>query len=230
MFNTPTRVAVIAATLSLLPVSLFAQSANVDPASARADQSIQAGQSEATRMVPASVVLLNTIDARKMSPGADFKAKLYGKIHLIDGPELPSGTIFNGTVVRVDMNDPETRKIVLKFTTAQLKNGTEVPIKATIVAVYTPQNQVGYSYEEGASPDAPNDWNPGILSVEQLGVTSGVDLRSKIAGNNSGVFTTSKKDDVKLSKGSDLSLAVAAAQATQQSSAEAAAAGLPSGI
>ena len=64
MFITPTRVAVIAATLSLLPVSLLAQSANMGTASAGADQSIQAGQSEANRMVPASVVLLNTIDAR----------------------------------------------------------------------------------------------------------------------------------------------------------------------
>jgi hypothetical protein len=230
MFITPTRVAVIAATLSLLPVSLLAQSANMGTASAGADQSIQAGQSEANRMVPASVVLLNTIDARKMNPGADFKAKLYGKVRLIDGPELPSGTIFNGTVVRDDMNDPRTRKIVLKFTTAQLKNGTEVPIKATIVGVYTPQNEVGYSYEIGASPDAPNSWNAGTLAVEQLDVTSGVDLRSKIAGNNSGVFTTSKKEDVKLSKGSDLNLAVAAGQGTQQSSAEAAPAGLPAGL
>jgi hypothetical protein len=44
---------------------------------------------------------------------------------------------------------------------------------------------------------------------------SGVDLHSQIDSQNSGVFVTTKKDDVKLGRGSNFSLAIAAEPGAQ---------------
>jgi hypothetical protein len=53
-----------------------------------------------------------------------------------------------------------------------------------------------------------NDWTNRTLSVEQLDVVSGVDLHSEIAGNDSAVFVSTTKHDVKVPAGSELKLAI----------------------
>jgi hypothetical protein len=87
-----------------------------------------------------------------------------------------------------------------------LKNGQTIPIKATIVALYVPDDLAGYS--DGEENQVPNSWNDGTLSVDQVGVVKGVDLHSKISSQNSGVFV-SEKNYVKLPAGSELALAIA---------------------
>jgi hypothetical protein len=234
----PAQALALAATLTFLPVTLCAQQpdANASQASTAvmnqaAPAGQQPGQQEAGHMVPASVMLLQNIDARKMQPGDDFKAKLSGKVHLTNGTELPSGTIFEGTLANDDMNMQGNSKLVLRFTKANLKDGTTIPIKATIVAVYTPQNEIGYSdsYNSDFRGRVPNSWNDGTLAVDQIGVASGVDLHSKVSSQNSGVLVTATKDDVKLAVGTDFSLAVAAGQGSPQTSSLAVAAGAPAG-
>jgi hypothetical protein len=46
--------------------------------------------------------------------------------------------------------------------------------------------------------------------LDEIGVVSSVDLHSSIAGNNSGAYVSTRKDDVELSAGSELALAIAA--------------------
>jgi len=213
------QVLAIATVLSLCPALLFAQTSNPGQATTTAKRSMRTGKREAMHMVPASVMLLSSLDAAKMQPGMHFKARLTGKVHLVNGPELPSGTIFEGTVASDDMNIAANRKIALRFTQADLKDGTKIPIKATIVGVFTPSNEAAYSYNDASYAPVPNTWNDGTLAVDQINVTSGVDLHSRIASRNSGVFATTKKDDVKLAQGSDLNLAVAEAPAVGANSA-----------
>ncbi len=211
----PTQTLAIAATFAFLPFALFAQQSNEiagQSSSAAVSQSAAIGQQEAEHMVPATVMLLQGIDARKMQPGDNFKAKLSSKVHLTNGTELPSGTVFDGVVVSDDMNMQGNGKLALRFTTANLKDGTTIPIKATIVAVYTPKSQFQYNglYDAGEYPTpVPNSWNDKTLAVDQIGVSSGVDLHSKISSNNSGVLVTATRDDVKLTRGTDFDLAVA---------------------
>jgi hypothetical protein len=161
-------------------------------------------------MVPATAMLLETLDARKMQPGADFKAKLDNKVHLANGPELPSGSVLVGTVVNDDMNIHGNVKLAVRFTEAQLKDGQTVPIKATIVGAYTDPQEAASVYN-GYTAEPSNSWTNGTLAIDQVGVTSGVDLHSNVDSTNSGVFVTSRKDDIKLGRGSDIDLAIAAA-------------------
>lgn len=202
----------LAATLSLVPIPLLASQAASNPAEPAAGSgtsaSDMAGTREAKRMVPATADLLETVDARKMQPGADFKARLDDKVHLANGLELPSGTILEGTVATDDLNLTGNSKLALKFTQAELKDGKTIPIKATIVGVFTGSNDT----YDGYMTNPPNIWDQKTVAIDQIHAISGVDLHSRIAGSNSGVFVTTSKDDIKLARGDGFDLAIAPAR------------------
>jgi hypothetical protein len=167
------------------------------------------GTNQAMRMVPAQVALENALDATKAAPGFQFRAIVSTKVRLDSGAELPRGTALLGTVSTDDMNANGTSKLALRFTQAVLKDGTTIPIKATIVGAYRP-NTEGNS-EVGTAPgtQVPNNWNDGTLKVDQIGVAKDVDLHSSIASQNSGVFVAAGNHVVKLPAGSELALAIA---------------------
>jgi hypothetical protein len=176
-----------------------------------ASSSHAAPRHEASMMVPAQVALVKALDSRKMHPGTQFKAVLSGTVHLKNGVELPHGTVLMGTVVTDNMQMKGTSRLALRFTEAKLKNGKTVPIKATIMGVAPPSYSY-YSYDSASL----NGWDGKTMQLDQVNALSGVDLHSAIARQNSGVFVSNKKDDVKLDAGSQMSLALAA-QSSHQS-------------
>jgi hypothetical protein len=182
------------AVAAALPFSLHAQSVSQDTSS-----TADAGQQEATLMVPANAELLQTIDAGKIESGNQFKVKLAETVHLNNGPELHSGTILVGTVTK-DGEQSGATKLTLRFTQATLKDGTVVPIKATIVGVARP---------DSSDSQEPNNWTSETLQVTQLNAASHADLYSEIASDDSGVFASKDNQDVKIKAGAELKLAVA---------------------
>jgi hypothetical protein len=54
-----------------------------------------------------------------------------------------------------------------------------------------------------------NDWTRSIHAVDQIDALSGVDLHSRITSQNSGVLVSTKKDDIKLKRGTEFALAIA---------------------
>jgi hypothetical protein len=205
----------IATTLILLPYALCAQAS---PSPAQPSANTAAATSEAAQMVPASAKLVDQLDSSKLQPGATFKAVLNQKARLANGTQLPGGTILLGTVTTDDSNIQAHSKLAIQFTSAQLKDGQLIPIKATIVAFYTPADETATVYN-GYNYQAPlNDWNGRTLGVDQIGVTSGVDFHSKVTSQNSGVFVAASKADIKVPRGSDFNLAITAQAAQQNSS------------
>jgi hypothetical protein len=202
--KSPTLLAIAAVLITLPP--LFAQ----------APQDQQASQ-EAAKMVAATGSFTSVIDSQKTPPGSQFRVKVDKKIHLLNGPELPAGTMLVGQVVNDDTQSGTTAKLALNFTEADLKNGQKVPIKATIIKIYKlpdPAHVDDYSVSV-----IPLDWTPTTINVDQTGVLSGVDFHSSIDGPNSGVFVSTKKDNIKLSPQYGVELAIAPGdqqQAAQQ--------------
>ena len=190
----------IATAVLALPLAGVAQTSSA--------QNSSDGQSEAMRMVPANAELTRALDAKKEQPGSEVRAKLSQTIHLKDGTELRSGTVLIGHVVTDDMQQQGTSKLALRFDQAQLKDGKIIPIKATITSIFRPQ--LG-EFDSTTTP--PNSWSSQTLQIDQLNVVPGVDLHSNVAGQNSGVFVSSRKD-VKLASGSDIQLAVGAGTAS----------------
>lgn len=160
---------------------------------------------EASRMVSAQASLLSALDGRKIKPGALFRARLSHTVYLKNGPELSGGTVLWGKVTTDKMGVDGRSRLVLRFTRAELGNGKTIPIHATIMGISAPQS----GYYEDSSYQMPLAWNGKTLQMDEIGAVSGhVDLHSKIASWNSGVFVA-KKDDVKLARGSQLTLAIA---------------------
>jgi hypothetical protein len=206
-----------AVALSTVAVSLFL----LLPEIAQATQSSQpeqnvtaplAGKHEAMLMVPAQATLTDNLDAGKMQIGQKFRVKLGETIHLKNGSELPHGTILIGTIDTDHMQVNGRSKLALRFTQAELKNGKVIPIKATIVGVFPPDPGFNVGYDNRAA----NTWNDEVLQIVQPDVLSGVDLHSNVASSNSGVFVSTKKDDMKLRVGTVIELAIAADEAGAQ--------------
>ena len=107
------------------------------------------------------------------------------------------------------MNQSGTSKLALRFTEAKLKNGQSVPIKATIVGIAPPVNETADNIPVDAGDQVSNSWNDGTLIVDQIDALNGVDLHSRISSTNSGVFVSTKKDNMKLEHGSEFLLAIA---------------------
>jgi len=168
-----------------------------------------AAQQQATLMVPAQGALTDNLDAKKTESGHPIKVTLSNKVQLKNGPELPSGTVIRGTVVADDAQISGKSKLALRFTEAALKNGQVIPIKATIVGFVPPNTQNIEGVNVPAGNQEPNFWTAAVLQVDQVGAESGVELHSKIDSANSGVLVSTKKDDLKLSRGSEIELAIA---------------------
>jgi hypothetical protein len=196
----------------------FAQAQNSNPAEQNFDQSesTAAASQVAAQMVPAQAVLSQAIDATKMQPGQQFQAKLSDTVHLKNGVDLPKGTDLVGTVATDKMGNGEST-LALRFTKANLKDGKAVPIEATIVGIAPPAYRSSWDGTGSEAPPIP--WNGRTLQIDDIGVLSGVDLHSTIAGQNSAVFVT-KKDHVKLASASQLSLAIAPGAMNQTNGGE----------
>lgn len=176
----------------------------------------------AQNMVPATVALDRTLDAKKDQDGAQFDAKLTRSLHLKDGRKLAKGTTLVGTVAQDDMQTRGRSKLAVRFTEAKLSNGETMPIRATIIQVYPP---VGFTAEGSPIPDESgpgwdddmhaNPWNPNQQHIDQVGALKNVDMHSNLGSQNSGVFVSTKSDDVKLRQGSRLELALAAGNGQQ---------------
>jgi hypothetical protein len=190
----------LATVASILSIPALAQTQD-NPATQDTQTSEQLGAAhEATQMVPANAILVRTVDAKNDRPDSTVEARVKNKVTLSDGTVLPNGAMLIGKVVQDGTEATAgTSELALLFNQARLKDGTVVPIKATIVGLYT----------SSSDPDSDiNSWTPKTSDIDQLSVTSGVDLHSAIAGNNSGVLVSNSKRDIKLGAGSELQFAI----------------------
>jgi len=158
-------------------------------------------EQSAAQMVPAQAALKGTLDAKKAQAGEKVEAVLTGKVQLRNGTELPRGTALVGKV-ETDNTHPGSSKLTLRFTDAKLKDGRQVPIEAAIVGVAPPATG-----PNSVATAATNPWDGKTLQFDDQEVMSGVDLHSRIDGENSGTFVSTKKD-VKLINGSQLALVI----------------------
>jgi hypothetical protein len=82
-----------------------------------------------------------------------------------------------------------------------------------VVGVAGPE--YGEGWGEGVSTPAPLPWNGNSLAIDEIGALGGIDLHSRIAGNNSAVFVAAHKNDLKLKQNTQFSLAIGTSGAGQ---------------
>ncbi len=189
----------------------LARAASSSSAASTSAASAAGGSALAMQMVPARAALTRDIDAAKIKSGTQIQIRLADKVHLKNGTELPSGTVLIGTVTSDHMKATGASRLALDFTQARLKNGSTMPIKATIVGVAPPEHMNDAGYDVPAGQQMPNTWNTSMLQIDAINALSGVDMHSKIDGQNSGVFISNKKHDMKFGAGTEFALAIGAA-------------------
>ncbi|MGH9351693.1 MAG: hypothetical protein ACRD2G_05980 [Terriglobia bacterium] len=195
----------LAACLVFLGPGFAAAKTTPNPNASASAQTSVAGHSQAMKMVPAEANLTKKLDANNVKVGQNFEAKLSSKVDLKNGPVLPKGTELVGKVVHVQANqNGQPSALTLRFTQANLKNGTNVPIKATIVGLYAARNQFAPSY---GMTQTPNYWTPQTLQIDQVDALHHVDLHSRIVSDNSGVLKSNK--NISFRQGTEFALAIA---------------------
>jgi hypothetical protein len=198
------RALTFASAILALPLLAYSQSS----------QGSQDTQShEATLMTPVRAVLVENLDADKNHDGATVEARLTQKVTLTNGTELPKNTVLLGKVTTDDTQQQGASKLALRFDQARLKDGTMVPVRATIVGYVSPGTLETDLGPDDGGAQLPNSWTAQTLQLDQENVVSGVDLHSSISSQNSGVFVATRKHDVRLREGSEIQFAIAPASA-----------------
>lgn len=155
--------------------------------------------SQGMQLMSGDAQLIHRIDTKSAAPGQAVEAKLTDSIKTPEGLTLPRGTELLGRVDQVKASDNRSpAKLVLTFDKAQLKNGQEVAVKATLVAV-SPVGSIGEIPEKVASDDS---------FLQEPGRIAGVSMHSAVQADNSGTLM-SKDKNIDLKDGTELLIAVA---------------------
>ena len=150
-------------------------------------------------MVSAQTVFNKSLEGKNLKPGQEFEVSLVQKIKLNDGQELPKGTVLVGTIVTDDMQAGNS-KLTLRFVQARVKDGKTIPIQAVVTGLYD-QGSLNAQYGN-------NGWAPGQVHVQQDKAAGGLALHSQVGSSESGTLE-SKKDNVKIDRGSSMFVAIA---------------------
>ena len=156
-------------------------------------------QQPTTQLVEGNAQLDNSLNSKSAKQGDVVTAKLTSTVKTPQRVELPRGTKLLGHVDAVTASDAKgPSKLVLTFDKAQLKDGKEVAIKATIAGV-TPADGIKEMAGE-VSNKASFTQPPGEIS--------GVSLQSSVEDGNSGTLTGDHRD-ISLLRGTQLLMVVA---------------------
>lgn len=134
----------VALSMLLGPVAWSQNQPAAQPSQPSAQQSQPAAQNASQpqrtiQMVPVQAQLDKTLDAKKAKQGDPVTAKLVQGVQIPDAEALPKNTVLEGHVDQVQASDHKSDSMVtVTFDKAKLKDGKELPIKATVLAVSEP--------------------------------------------------------------------------------------------
>jgi hypothetical protein len=167
-------------------------------------------QSQNLNLVSVNAELTQALNSKSTQEGQSVTAKLTDTVKTNGDVELPKGTMLTGKVAEVQNanSNGNNTEISIVFNEARLSNGREVPIKATLLAVYPPQG-LGVAGDASSYMIVQPLHIPNDQKVQQdPGTLSNVTMESAVQSDVSGVFL-SKKHDIKLNQGTRLQLAIA---------------------
>lgn len=169
----------------------------------------------------ATARLITPLSTQTAKSGEPITAKLDGAVKFTGEATLPKGTELVGNIVSVlAAQGRNPARISVVFTTAELKDGRKIPIKATLLGAYPPEvNQYpgdGYNVAGITPAEVSTQY-----SVDQEpGVLSGISLNAAVKDNASGTFSK-ESGNFKLASGSYLQIAVAPADTVSTSTSAA---------
>jgi hypothetical protein len=168
-------------------------------------------QPQHLKLVSANAELTRGLNSKSSRQGQSITAKLTSNVKTNDQMELPKGTMLMGTVEQVQTGNANGSKseISIVFNEARLKDGREIPIKATLIGAYPPAEAYTSGGDDGSYLPIQPRFVPSDQSVIQdPGTLGNIAMHSAVQSDVSGTFL-SKKNSIKLSQGTQLQLAIA---------------------
>ncbi|MGB9031804.1 MAG: hypothetical protein WCC27_16905, partial [Acidobacteriaceae bacterium] len=147
------------------------------------------GAASAQSLVGVNTRLDRTLDSKSAATGQVVTAKLDGTVTTADGTKLPKGTELIGKVGDVK-NAKGAASVSLVFTSAKLKDGKEIPVKATVLAAYPELDAVGVTLGDVAVQPAPAQVAGDGVFDQQPGALAHVALSSSVKSHESGTFSS----------------------------------------
>ncbi|MGC1783149.1 MAG: hypothetical protein WA708_11570 [Acidobacteriaceae bacterium] len=161
------------------------------------------------KLVSVNAKLVDPLNSRKATQGQTITAKLTNGVKAPGATELPDGTTLIGKVKQVEVSQNRgPAKISIVFDRARLKNGREIPIKATLLAAYPPVSAYNLSAAASYLPVQPRTISSQNTVMQEPGTLPHVAMQSAVESSISGVFT-SKNHNIDLGRGTRLQLAIA---------------------
>jgi len=178
-----------------------------------------AGAASAQSLAGVTTRLDKTLDSGSAKSGEPITAKLDSSVTTPDGVKLPRGTELIGQVADVKAAQGGPVSLTLVFSSARLKDGKEIPVKATLVGAYSASEGDDATYGSMTMAPAPATVSSDDTFNQQPGALHHVALTSAVKNSDSGTFTSST-GNFKLSAGTYLQFGVDASASKRTSAAE----------
>lgn len=178
---------------------------------------VSVGAASAQTLVGVNAKLDRTLDSKSAAVGEAVTAKLDGSITL-DGAKLGRGAELIGKVAEVKNANGSPVSVTLLFTSAKLKDGKEIPVKATVLAAYPETDPVGDSLGDASGLPAPAHVDADRTFDQEPGALSHVAMTSSVKNSASGTFS-SANGNFKLLAGTNLQFGIAPASAASGTNA-----------
>jgi hypothetical protein len=179
---------------------------------------VVAGSASAQTLVGVTTKLDRTLDSKSAAAGQVVTTKLNGTVKTTDGVKLPKGTELIGKVAEVKAaQNGSPASVSLVFTSAKLKDGKEIPVKATVLAVYPESAGDGATYGAETMGPAPEQVEADG-TFQQAGALRNISMTSAVKSSASGTFS-STDGNVRLEAGTYLQVGIAPAGAASGTNA-----------
>lgn len=174
------------------------------------------GYASAQSLAGVTTTLDHALESKSATVGETVTATLKESVKA-DGLDLPRGTELVGKVAEVKQaQNGGQASVSLVFTTAKLKGGKEVPVKATVIAAFPQSADDGVEGGEVTMGEAPRQV-PLDGAYQEPGALAHVAMNSSVKSSDSVTFTSS--ENFKLPAGTFLQLGVGGASGSTTTSA-----------
>ncbi|HTW48461.1 MAG TPA: hypothetical protein VMD92_10950 [Acidobacteriaceae bacterium] len=149
-----------------------------------------AGAASAQTLAGVNTHLVKPLDSATAAQGQTVAVKLDGSVKTPDGVKLPRGTELVGKIAAVKPSQnggPASLSVV--FTTAQLKGGKQIPVKATLLAAYPDDQGVEAQYSDSTMDTVTDQVSADHQVDQEPGALPGVTLKAAVKDADSGTFT-----------------------------------------
>lgn len=180
---------------------------------------ISVGAASAQSLAGVNTRLVKPLDSKSATVGETVAVRLDGSVKTPDGVKLPRGTELVGKVAEVKPSqNGGPASVSLVFTTAELKGGKQIPVKATVVGAFPADEDTAQAYDAASMSTVANEIPADRAIDQEPGSLPGITLKAAVKDSDSGTF--SKADgNFKLVAGTFLQVGVAPAAAAGSTNA-----------